>query len=330
MTTIQDIRKQVRGGNSKRALSQVKNIARHHSATTGGDYFAFGKRWFGQLGWNTGGYHEIILRDGTVQLCYDPNVITNGIANHNTPTYHICVVGNGSFTEAQEKTWIERAAYWMDRLSVPLSRVLGHQEFKGASTACPGINMDKVRKALGEGKTYTPPKTEVKPVTVTAPTKNKPRTLRYNKDVMMNGEDVKKVQRAVGAKADGFFGPDTDKAVRSYQASLDFDPDGIVGALTWEAIDAGRKPELKKESKPVKKKYQLPTKTLRRGAKGNDVRILQTALNAANFNVGAVDGDFGRKTDDAVRRFQSVYLPREVDGIAGPNTYKEIDKVVNK
>lgn len=111
------------------------------------------------------------------------------------------------------------------------------------------------------------------------------------------------------------FGPDTDKAVRSYQASLDFDPDGIVGALTWEAIDAGRKPELKKESKPVKKKYQLPTKTLRRGAKGNDVRILQTALNAANFNVGAVDGDFGRKTDDAVRRFQSVYLPREVDGI---------------
>ncbi|MCM3311955.1 peptidoglycan-binding protein [Psychrobacillus sp. MER TA 17] len=34
-------------------------------------------------------------------------------------------------------------------------------------------------------------------------------------------------------------------------------------------------------------------------------------------------------TEDAVRRFQKVYLPREVDGVAGLNTYRELDKVVN-
>ncbi|MCM2675561.1 peptidoglycan recognition protein family protein [Alkalicoccobacillus plakortidis] len=332
MTKIHDIRKSVRGGKSKRALSRVNRIARHHSGTTGGDYFSFGKRWFDQLGWSTGGYHEIILPDGSIQFCYDPDVITNGVGGHNTGTYHICVVGNGQFTAEQEKTWNERAAYWQKRLGIPLANVLGHREFQGASTACPGINMDQVRKALGEGKTYTPPKTEVKPVTVTAPTPSKPRTLRLDTKNMMNGEDVKKVQRAVGVKADGWFGSETDKAVRAYQASLNLDADGIVGALTWEAIDTGRKPEPKKPApapKPTKKKYVLPTKVLRRGNKGKDVGLLQTALNAANYNVGRVDDDYGPKTQDAVRRFQKVYLPREVDGIAGPNTYRELDKVVN-
>ncbi|MEK3755111.1 peptidoglycan-binding domain-containing protein [Bacillus sp. FSL K6-6483] len=59
------------------------------------------------------------------------------------------------------------------------------------------------------------------------------------------------------------------------------------------------------------------------------MRQNKTALGAANFKVGKVDGDFGKLTEDAVRRFQKVYLPREVDGVAGLNTYRELDKVVN-
>ncbi|QNM43765.1 N-acetylmuramoyl-L-alanine amidase [Shouchella clausii] len=84
-----------------------------------------------------------------------------------------------------------------------------------------------------------------------------------------------------------------------------------------------------KKAPAKKKKYPLPSGVLKRGSKGEAVRQLQTALNAANFRVGNVDGDYGPKTEDAVRRFQSVYLPREVDGIYGPNTQKELDKVVN-
>lgn len=80
---------------------------------------------------------------------------------------------------------------------------------------------------------------------------------------------------------------------------------------------------------PKKPKYTLPSGVLRRGAKGQAVRQLQTALNAANFRVGTVDGDYGPKTEDAVRRFQSVHLPREVDGVYGPNTRKALDKAVN-
>jgi len=148
MTVIQDLRSQTPKRSTTRSLSSVKRIARHHSATTSGDFWSFwNNRWKG-LGWLTGGYHEIILRDGTVQVCYEPNMVTNGVGNHNSDTYHICVVGNGSFTEAQEKAFEERCRLAMQRFNIPVELVLGHKEFRGAATACPGISMDTVRYRL--------------------------------------------------------------------------------------------------------------------------------------------------------------------------------------
>jgi len=44
-------------------------LARHHLATTSGDVFVFETHW-NSLGWHTGGYHENILCDGKVQLCF--------------------------------------------------------------------------------------------------------------------------------------------------------------------------------------------------------------------------------------------------------------------
>ena len=102
--------------------------------------------------WGKGGYHEIILPYGRVQLCYDPIYPTNGIGNHNTNTYHICVVGNGAFTAAQERAFEERCLLAMENFGLGVEDVLGHNEFKGASTACPGINMNVVRNRLKELK----------------------------------------------------------------------------------------------------------------------------------------------------------------------------------
>lgn len=77
------------------------------------------------------------------------------------------------------------------------------------------------------------------------------------------------------------------------------------------------------------KKYPLPTGVLRRGSKGNGVKQLQRALNAANFKCGAVDGIYGAKVEDAVRRFQSVYDAYNVDGEYGSRTRSRLDKQVN-
>lgn len=50
------------------------------------------------------------------------------------------------------------------------------------------------------------------------------------------GETVKAVQKALGAKADGDFGPGTEAAVIAWQRSRGLVPDGIVGPSTLRAM----------------------------------------------------------------------------------------------
>ena len=159
MTKIVDLRGDSRimgPTNPNRSVTGITKIARHHSATATGDVWAFQNYWR-NLGWGTGGYHEIILRDGSVQLIYRDNVTTNGVGGHNTNTYHICLVGNGSFTPEQEKAFDERARAAMQRFNLKASDVLGHNEFSGhKSNSCPGTNMATVRSRLGASSGSTP------------------------------------------------------------------------------------------------------------------------------------------------------------------------------
>lgn len=68
-------------------------------------------------------------------------------------------------------------------------------------------------------------------------------------------------------------------------------------------------------------------RTLRRGAKGEDVRQLQVMLRDAGFDPGPVDGDFGPGTHAAVVAFQrSAGL--EPDGAAGPLTIAALTEAV--
>ncbi|GAA3971148.1 peptidoglycan-binding domain-containing protein [Pedobacter ginsengiterrae] len=48
---------------------------------------------------------------------------------------------------------------------------------------------------------------------------------------------VKQLQQLLKIKMDGFFGPDTESAVRGFQRSAATVPDGIVGPKTWKALD---------------------------------------------------------------------------------------------
>lgn len=54
-----------------------------------------------------------------------------------------------------------------------------------------------------------------------------------------SGEDVKTVQTLLSVTpADGQFGPILEAAVKAFQRALGLDVDGVVGALTWEELDA--------------------------------------------------------------------------------------------
>ena len=74
------------------------------------------------------------------------------------------------------------------------------------------------------------------------------------------------------------------------------------------------------------------TRLLKRGMKGEDVRVYQLMLSTAGFVVD-VDGDFGRITEQETRAFQSANRLVS-DGIAGPKTIEALEaltegKIIN-
>lgn len=71
----------------------------------------------------------------------------------------------------------------------------------------------------------------------------------------------------------------------------------------------------------------VPTRTLKQGCKGNDVKWLQSALNAYGSYGLTVDGSFGAKTRSAVIAFQKAEK-LTADGIFGPKSKAKLVKFV--
>ena len=64
-----------------------------------------------------------------------------------------------------------------------------------------------------------------------------------------------------------------------------------------------------------------PDPTYKKGDKGDGVKDLQEKLNAAGYNCGKVDGDFGKKTEAAVKAIEEDHGVAP-DGIAWPGVQK--------
>ena len=103
---------------------------------------------------------------------------------------------------------------------------------------------------------------------------------------------------------DGIYGPQTRAALvmalqtvlnRDYGADLEVD--GIYGRLTRKAVV-----------------------NLERGAYGDYVKVLQGFLICMGYDTGGFDGDFGGRTEESVKTFQTV-RDLYVDGIAGKATF---------
>lgn len=65
--------------------------------------------------------------------------------------------------------------------------------------------------------------------------------------------------------------------------------------------------------------------TLRKGARGDNVRELQEDLNRLGYDCGTADGVYGTKTKDAVARFQADN-GLEADGIVGEKTWMALER----
>jgi Transglycosylase SLT domain/Putative peptidoglycan binding domain len=109
-----------------------------------------------------------------------------------------------------------------------------------------------------------------------------------------------------GGAIDGIRGPQTNRAIRTFQRRHGLAVDGVVGPRT--------RAKLGKLGRPL-----FGTRMIRRGMIGWDVSVLQFLLSRRGARAGGVDGIFGRNTLNAVRRFQSR-RGLVVDGLVGPAT----------
>jgi len=129
------------------------------------------------------------------------------------------------------------------------------------------------------------------------------------------GPDVRRLQIILvmtklldASGIDGIFGPKTQDAVKSFQQGSNLTADGVVGPMTWKALPADPQ-----------------TPRLARGSTGGAVSALQKGLltfggaNSAT-DPGPIDGNFGPRTESAVRAYQTQQNIG-VDGIVGDQTW---------
>ena len=125
----------------------------------------------------------------------------------------------------------------------------------------------------------------------------------------------------------GQYGPQMKAAVEHFQAYYGgLDIDGIVGRNTWRALCNEEFDRLgwdfRYPFQNTKYPYNVEMPELGLGDKGDAVECLQLRLNAQGFFV-FIDGDFGPKTLEAVKKYQR----REglkVNGIVGKDTWRKL------
>ena len=75
------------------------------------------------------------------------------------------------------------------------------------------------------------------------------------------GDLVAHVQRALGLPADGIFGPQTDAAVRAYQARAGLAVDGVVGPITWASLFESRRAPLRSAATTSRRRSSSASRT---------------------------------------------------------------------
>jgi len=149
------------------------------------------------------------------------------------------------------------------------------------------------------------------------------------------GRQVQLLQQALGnVTVDGVFGPETEEAVRSFQASHGLTVDGIVGPQTSSALRGGSgkafAASFKAATLEAPATSSATSKTVAdtasthtaatessAGGESDPVARLQKALKLTP------DGEFGPETEAAVRRLQARH-GLTVDGVVGSATWSLI------
>lgn len=121
------------------------------------------------------------------------------------------------------------------------------------------------------------------------------------------------------AELTGNCGPKTVAAIKAFQEKYGLTADGVAGPTTLAKIDAVYNAQGSSSSSG--------SSGLKLGSTGKEVSALQTDLTTLGFYWAQITGNFGEKTETAVKRFQEEN-GLTVDGVAGKKTLDAIAAAV--
>lgn len=120
-------------------------------------------------------------------------------------------------------------------------------------------------------------------------------------------------------KDDGDYGNRTARTVSQFQRDQGISATGTVNQVTLQALE--RSPA----QTPAISELRAGRGQLGLGAKGETVSYIQSRLNVWGYKLGTPDGDFGSRTQSAVREFQQAH-GIQVNGRVGQATLSALDK----
>jgi len=116
---------------------------------------------------------------------------------------------------------------------------------------------------------------------------------------------------------------------------------GILAAAGVFSSGGGRSPEIAPSTTtppttvatttttPIRPSATPPTVTLKPGATGAQVKLLQRSLATLGYPAGKVDGDYGAVTERALASFQRAHH-LVADGILGPKTLRALTQALRQ
>lgn len=143
-----------RGIYANRGLQAITTVVWHYTATLHqGDgenvIKAHERYWRDHHGWEIGGYHYYISRDGTIYWNYNLEDGTYGAGIGNPYCVHIsCEASTAwNYTPAQIKSREALTLWLLSNPDLPNCRVMkGHKEIPGNSTTCPGYTIAQLNQ----------------------------------------------------------------------------------------------------------------------------------------------------------------------------------------
>lgn len=141
-------------------------------------------------------------------------------------------------------------------------------------------------------------------------------------------KDVQTKLKALGiysGSITGNAGPKTVQAIKDFQRKYDLTVDGVAGPQTIAKIDA----VYNDSGKTISSSSSSGSSGLKLGSTGSGVRDLQTDLTTLGYYWADITGNFGDKTEAAVKLFQKASGLTQ-DGVAGTKTLNAIASAIAK